>query len=49
MKELYGIYIELPVFISGHPLVIRVPGWVNFGILARDQYKPTSIRKRGRS
>lgn len=35
MKELYGI--DLPVTIrsrtGSYPMLIRVPGWVNFGIL----------------
>lgn len=32
--ELYGI--DLPVLVNGRwPFVVRVPGWVNFGVLRR--------------
>lgn len=33
MKELYGIDLILPTRLG--PMVMRVPGWVNFGIVRR--------------
>lgn len=35
MKELYGIDLPVTVRSGGnlYPMVLRVPGWINFGIL----------------
>lgn len=31
MKELYGIIVMLPI--RGKWLPVKIPGWVNFGVL----------------
>lgn len=31
MKELYGIFIFLPIGLEWLP--VKIPGWVNFGVL----------------
>lgn len=33
MKELYGVDLVLPTRFG--PMIVRVPGWINFGVLRR--------------